>query len=368
MDSKNKKTKDDGQNQKRLEFSITDMRSREIPVMTEIKTSGRNYLNWGVDNKFPEYLWSMYLNSATLQSIINGTVDFITGNGIIVNGLPEVINSDGETLEEVISKISLDYMIYGGFAFNIIENGEGNPNEIYWMNVGDCRLDEDETKIFYCNKWNKYGVKPIEYPLFDPKKRQKSSVYYFKGHISRGVYPIPTYNGALAAIETSTEIGKFHLNNILNNMAPSAIISFNNGVPTDEEKKQIEKKMKDKFSGTENAGRFMLIFNNDKEHDVTITRLSEDNMDQKFQTLNSNTKQEIFTAFRAQPMLFGMLPDNTAFNKNEFLEAFELYNRCTVKPLQRDIKKAFKYIYGRDVIEFIPFSLDDNQINTVKDE
>ena len=91
-------------------------------------------------------------------------------------------------------------------------------------------------------------------------------------------------------------------------------------------------------------------------------------MDQKFQTLNSSTKQEIFTAFRAQPMLFGLLPDNTAFNKNEFLEAFELYNKCTVKPLQRDIKKAFKYIYGRDVIDFIPFSLDDNQINTVKDE
>lgn len=357
------KRKEGNKESHNLTFSIADMRSREIPIMSETRIAGKNYVNWGVDNKFPEYLWGMYLKSSILQSIINGSVDFISGNGIVVNGLPEFINSDGETLEEIVEKISTDIMLYGGFAVNIINNYEGGFAELYWMNVGDCRLDEDETKVYYCDKWNKYGAKPIEYPLFDPNKKQKSSVYYFKGHLSRGIYPIPTYNGALAAIETSTEIGKFHLNNILNNMAPSAIISFNNGVPTDDEKKLIEKKMRDKFAGTENAGRFMLVFNDNKENDVTITRLSEDNMDQKFQTLSKSTREEIFTAFRAQPMLFGMLPDNTAFNKNEFLEAFELYNKCTIKPIQRDIKKAFKNIFGRDVIEFIPFSLDENQIN-----
>ena len=84
-------------------------------------------------------------------------------------------------------------------------------------------------------------------------------------------------------------------------------------------------------------------------------------MDQKFQTLSQSTKEEIFTAFRAQPMLFGMLPNNTAFNKNEFLEAFELYNKCTVTPIQRDIKKAFRVVYGRDVIDFKTFSLGEEE-------
>ena len=355
-----KKVENEQQIIKNLEFSITEMRSREIPTISETKSAGKNYVNWGEDNRFPNYLWSMYLQSAILQSIINGTVDFVVGNGVIANELPEIVNSDGETLEEVISKITLDYMIYGGYAFNIIRNFDGDIAEIYWLNVGDCRLNEDETKLFYCDKWNKYGSKPVEYPLFDPKKKQKSSVYYFKGHISRGIYPIPTYNGALAAIETSTEIGKFHLNNILNNLTTSAIISFNNGIPTDEEKKLLERKMKEKFTGADNAGRFMLVFNNDKDHGVEIARLSEDNMDQKFQTLSQSTKEEIFTAFRAQPMLFGMLPNNTAFNKNEFLEAFELYNKCTVTPIQRDIKKAFRVVYGRDVIDFKTFSLSES--------
>ena len=78
--------------------------------------------------------------------------------------------------------------------------------------------------------------------FYDGKSRKGTSIFYFKGHITRGVYPIPKYNGALAAVETSTEISKFHLNNILNNFAASAVISFNNGVPEEDVKKKIEKR------------------------------------------------------------------------------------------------------------------------------
>lgn len=92
-------------------------------------------------------------------------------------------------------------------------------------------------------------------------------------------------------------------------------------------------------------------------------------MDQKFHTLNDSTKQEIFTAFRAQPMLFGLLPDNTAFNKMEFLESFELYNKTVIKPIQKVIMNIIDTVYNTyGAIEIIPFSLDEinnegNEIN-----
>ena len=83
-------------------------------------------------------------------------------------------------------------------------------------------------------------------------------------------------------------------------------------------------------------------------------------MDQKFHTLNDSTKQEIFTAFRAQPMLFGLLPDNTAFNKMEFLESFELYNKTVIKPIQKVIMNVVNTVYNTiDSIKIIPFSLDE---------
>lgn len=345
---------------KKFEFSMIPTNNREIPQLSEVRVSGKDYVNWGTDNKFPDYLWDLYLKSATLQSIINGNVDYICGNGIEFWKEDTVINKYGEEIDEFVKKLATDYEIFGGFAFNIIEDFDGNVAELYWMDMRNVRVDEDEKYVYYCEKWNKYGQKAIKYPIYNPAKRQKSSVCFYKSHLSRGLYPIPPYIGALAAIETSTEIGKFHLNNILNNLTSSAIISFNNGIPTDEEKHALEEKIKEKFSGSENAGKFLLTFNDSKENAVTVERLSEDGMDQKFHTLNDSTKQEIFTAFRAQPMLFGLLPDNTAFNKMEFLESFELYNKTVIKPIQKVIMNVINTVYNTiDSIKIIPFSLDE---------
>ena len=206
------------------------------------------------------------------------------------------------------------------------------------------------------------GAKAIEYEIWNPKKNQSNFVVYFKGHITRGVYPIPRFIGALAAVETSTEIGKFHLNNILNNLTSSAIINFNNGEPSEEEKKRIEKRLNDKFSGANNAGKNMIVFNNNKESAVTVERLSEDNFDKKFETLAKSTREEIFISCRATPALFGLNPENNGFSKAEFLEAFELYNKTVVKPIQNDIKRVFDKLFNvENSLIFNKFTLEDSE-------
>lgn len=350
-----------------MSFSIISNEARVIPAIIEKKMTGKEYVGYGEDNKFPQYVWNLYLKSAVLQGIVNGTCDFVSGNGIISNiPMNKIVNDEGEELEDIIRKLTVDYGIFGGFCFQVIKDFNGNFKEIYWLDMQNVRLNEDGDKAYYSEKWNQYGAKSVEYELWDPKKTQSNFVVYFKGHISRGLYPIPRYIGALAAIETSTEIGKFHLNNILNNLSASAIINFNNGEPTEEEKKRIEKKLDEKFGGAGNAGKNMIVFNNNKESAVTVERLSEDNFDKKFETLAKSTKEEIFIAHRATPALFGMNPENNGFSKAEFLEAFELYNKTVVRPIQNDIKRVFDKLFGVDnSIIFNKFSLDDSDVNKV---
>lgn len=352
----------------KFEFSVIEGPTRIIPDIIEKKLSGKEYVNYGEDNKLPEYLWNLYLKSAILQSIINGTVDFASGNGAILSEFimkfENNANKEGETLEEIVRKIFVDYNIYGGFAMNVIYDMEGKVAEIYWLDVQNVRLNEDGDKAWYSEKWGQWGAKAIEYPVWKPGKTYKSCIFYFKGHLSRGVYPIPRYVGALADVETSTEIGKFHLNNILNNLEPSAIISFNNGVPSKSEQKEIEKKIHEKLAGANNAGRFMVAFNDNKDNAVSIERLTEDHMDEKFQTLQKSTRENIFIANRATPALFGLNPENNGFSKEEFLEAFELYNKTVVIPMQKDVQRCFDKIFGIDgSILFNKFQLEDTVEN-----
>lgn len=334
--------------------------TRTIPDADSKKVNGKPYIYYGVDNKFPQYLWKLYNKSAVLQSIINGTSDYVMGNEIqyseSISNLAEMANSDYDKLEDVIKKNSIDYLIFGGFAIQILRTRTGNIGEIYWLDMNRCRVNEDRTKLYYSEDWSKWSPDFIEYDIYDPKTG-KGDVIYFRGHKTRSTYPVPIYIGALTSVEISTEISKFHLNAILNNFNVSAIINFNNGKPADPIREEMENKFNDKFCGSENASKFMLSFNNDKDHATEVIRLQGDDFDKKYEALTSNTMKDIFISFRATPALFGVNPENNGFSKQEFTESFELYNKTVVSPIQKDIARIYNNILGENAITFVPFSL-----------
>lgn len=356
------------ENKEQMNFSIFEQPVKVIPTFIEKENTGKPYLNYGIDNRFPNYLWDLYMRSALLQSIVNGTADYANGNGITysdssnVQRLADEANKDGETLEDIIKKITIDYLVFGGFAFQVIYNKLGEINEIYWLDFRNCRRSKDGSKIYYSEDWIKHANDYITYDIFNAENRKGTSVFYFKGHISRGIYPVPRYNGALSAIETSTEISKFHLNSILNNFSGNFIINFNNGQPSTDVQEEIERKIKAKFSGADNAGKFLVAFNDSKENGVTVERIQDDNFDKKYESLRTDTYKEIFIAFRAIPQLFGYSLEGTAFNKQEFTEAYELYNKTTVKPIQKDIERTFNKVFGTDdSLKIIPFTLEGDE-------
>lgn len=337
-------------------FFICDRQQPQSGLTLEKKVSGKDYLYWGIDNRLPQELFQLYLNCPIMSGIINGTVDFISGNEIVSQY--DTVNRDGETMTDIVRKIAMDYELFGGFAIQIINLPD--KKELYVLDMQRVRTDEDETKVYYCKNWGQYGSKIISYDAFNPTLNQPNSVLLYKGHITRDCYPIPRYIGALDSIRTSCEIGKFHLNNILNNLSSSAVINFNNGVPSEEVQKDIERRVNDKFAGAENAGRTIVTFNDSKENAVTVERLNEDRVDEKFNTLNKSITQEIFIAFRATPELFGFSSEGNGFSKTEFLESFELYYKTVVKPIQNDIIRVFDRIYGQEgVISFVPFQIND---------
>lgn len=350
----------------KLRFGIYDSTAKVVPTFVE-KDTNRPYLSYGNDNRFPQYLWDLYLRSALLQSVVDGTQNYVLGDGInynenaIIQKLSEEANKDGETLEDVIKKATADYLIFGGFALQIINNKLGEISEIYWLDFRNVRLNKDGDKAYYSDDWVKHANDYIVYDIFNPNVKQKSSVFYFKGHVTRGVYPVPRYSGALHAIETSTEISKFHLNSILNNFSGNFIINFNNGAPSPEVQEEIERKVKAKFGGADNAGKFMISFNDSKENGVSVERIQDDNFDKKYENLRTDTYKEIFIAFRAIPQLFGYDLENVGFNQQEYDSAFKLYNKTTVQPIQRDLQRVFNRIFGvEDSLSFIPFSLETN--------
>lgn len=344
-------------------FQIIENKTKVIPIFKESKLNGKKWISFGEQNDFPNYLFDLYLRSTVLQSIIEGIIDYTVGAGVKSQVLADEINTDGDTLEDLIKQILVDYMVTGGFAINVLRDAENRISELYWVDIRNVRLSDDGQIAYYSDNINGWGVKPEEIPVFDPNKHQKSSLFYYKGHISRGLYPIPRWSGAITAVETSTEISKYHLSAILNNFSPSAIISFNNGVPDEAQQEAIERKINKKFVGSENVNRLILSFSDGGENATTIEKLDSDNADQKFGTLKDSIFEEIFIAFRATPELFGMRKEGNGFNKQEYIEAFDLFNKTMIQPLQKDIVRCFDKIYGyKNSITFNEYRVFENKI------
>ena len=142
-------------------------------------------------------------------------------------------------------------------------------------------------------------------------------------------------------------------------------INFNNGVPSDEMKEEIERGVNEKFAGHTNAGRIAIAWNENKDSAVTITEPRVLDFGEKYKALASHVRQQIFTAFRANPNLFGIPTESLGFSQEEYESAFRLYNRTMVRPVQRQIVETYEYIYGKPgVLTIKPFSIEETTQET----
>lgn len=342
----------------------------------ETKHSGREYIDWGEGNLYPEYLQMLYENVPTLKSVIDGCVDYVCGDDITIlplNGLKAgKMNTKGDTILEQVQDISDDYFKTGGYALQIIRNAYGEVAEVYYCDIRFLRCNKDCSVFYYSEKWGRGGRgKVIVYPAFMPdldwnaltdeeRNRHASSILYVKKSRKR-TYPKPCYGAAVKACEMERCVDDFHLNAINNGFTGSYIINFNNGVPEDHIKEEIEEAFNEKFSGHENAGRVGFSWNPNKESATSIEKVEVEDFGEKYKSLESNSRQKIFTAFRANPNLFGIPTESLGFNAEEYESSFRLFNRTMIKPVQKMIVETYEKIYGQSgVMTIQPFSLEES--------
>ena len=136
------------------------------------------------------------------------------------------------------------------------------------------------------------------------------------------------------------------MNNIKNGLSPSMIINMNNGIPNEEERSIIEKKIGQKFSGSSNAGKFILSFNDNTDSQATIEPIQLSDAHQQYQFLSTESQEKILVAHRiVSPMLLGV-KNNTGLGNNadELEKASILMDNMVIRPFQNLMIDAFDKI------------------------
>ena len=347
----------------------------KVPVMLENKAG--KYITYGAFNEYPYYLLDNYRRSSKHNAIVNGKVNYIVGGGWqpgekmtveqqaryakFFDGL-----SEHDDLNDITEKLVLDLELFNGFAVAVTWNKMGTIAKMEHIPFEKIRVDKDE-RMFQVADWYDDAMIQLypkigdveKIPAFDADNRIGKQLFYYRVYAA-GVksYPLPEYMGGLAYIEADCQIANFHNNNLRNNFWGGYLINFNNGIPTPEEQGDIERQIKRKFSGTDNAGRFVVTFNDDVSKAPTLEPLTPSDMDKQFEILNKTVQAEIFISHRVvNPMIFGVKTEGQLGGRQELVEAYELFKATYVNDRVRKVERMINYLgsfNGVEGMELIP--------------
>ena len=327
------------------------------PEVIEVKN--KDWIGYGEDNDYFQYLIDRYNGSPTNNAIINGITQMIFGNGLDATDSQEKPEEYAQMKalfsEELQERCASDLKAMGNCAIQVIYNeAHTRITECYHFPIetirsGKCNADGEVNMYYYAPDWSKVNGrnKPQPIPAFGTSL-QPIEILYVKPYKTGFYYYSPVdYQGALQYCELEEEISNYHLNNIMNGLAPSMMINFNNGVPTEEEQQDIERAIQQKFSGTSNAGRFILSFNDNNTNQSTLEPVQLSDAHNQYQFLSDESMRKIMVGHRViSPMLLG-IKDNSGLGNNaeELKTASILMDNTTIRPFQNLlIKKGYNEI------------------------
>ena len=317
-------------------------------VKPEIKEYlGKKWVLNGDKNSFFRYIIDRYNGSVTNESVINTFCELIYGKGISKNGENEVY----EELNEIFNKREqkkciADRKIFGQYAMQILRAKGGGIAKILHLPIDKLGMELADDKgvinnVYYSDDWrnpNKYV--PTKYPVFMGEMNESIMVKMVQPYKpGKFYYSDPDYLASLQYADLEEEISNFSINHIKNNLSFGYVVNMNNGgALTPEQKDKIEFKIKQKLTGSSNAGNFILSFNDSKENEVTVIPLNANaEAHQQWESLQKIASEKIILSHGAFPALFGIeTASGFASNADELDVQSKLVQDYQISPIQNE--------------------------------
>lgn len=379
------------------------------PKVEAVKPVQNSIAQYGEDNRYPQHSIEQYKQSPTHSAICGWVGEMFAGNGFIFQGATEQwVKSvgDGRSINRIGKNLALDYKIHNGYCFQVRWAKDGKTiARIKYMDFSHVRklVDENGDLIAYlvCRDW-KTSTKPtdkgvIRLEVFDPERvtrkvydefgsvvqdaegrevvaineetgapyiDQPTQLYWYAGTCPGMVhYPYPTHVAADVSIKIDTLFQDFHVNNLLNGLLPSFMLSFNGPEPEEEEKKDFIRDLDKNLRGT-NGKKTIVVWGGDgvemKAHILDVK-----NNEARYLEIHKAAIQQIISGHRLpSPMLAGVAGTGTLGGNAQELEAsFQIAKITIIIPGQDALIEGLQHCFdqsGMDItvgiVAINPFS------------
>jgi len=363
---------------------------KDFMLPEEEKDRQLGFVKWGKKNDYPYFLIDLYNGSAWHQGIIKTKTFYIAGNGIevVTGNMDEFIRNQYSAFDmnEIAEQMAFDFEMFGGFCVKGTWNREGTRVALWeYLDVDRIRMSEDEKMYYISDDWSAMQQSSEKtnlrmFPALDENNRVGQFVLYYKepakkSRKEKGIYPKPTYQGGLTAIQTDVDIAKFHMYELQNGFKSGTLINMPSGFPeSSEELRRITDSIKGRTQSVEDAGEIIITFSDGADLAPSVQQLNGNDLDKRYSVTAASVQQNILVAHSVTaPTLFGVIQTGS-FNAAESADLFEIFKTTYVSARQKRIEwminymaKLGGYVGSVKLTDVMPLLIKETDANAVLD-
>ncbi len=336
------------------DIHILELAAYEQPTITESKRE--DWVEFGDDNNYYQFLIDCYTNSTTQNAIVNNTNRLVYGKGLSASDASRKPNEYASMMALFSKKCTRhlvsDLKLLGQCAMQVIYTKDRKKIAqvehipVQLLRAEKCNEDGKVEAYYYSDNWqDTKNYKPQRIPAFNTSK--EAIEIYFVAPYSVGLkyYALPDYIGCLPYCTLEESISEYLINEVNNGFSSRSVINFNNGQPSEEQQRLIKSKVLNQLTGTQGE-KVIVSFNNNAESKTTVDAMPVNDAPDLYSTLAEECQSKIMVGHSiVSPMLFGIASSNGfGSNSDELKDSFNLYLNMVIRPMQELLLDAFDEI------------------------
>jgi hypothetical protein len=334
---------------------ILSLSAYNSPVITESKN--KDFVEYGEDNNYFQYLIDRFLYSNTNHAIITGVANMVYGKGLDATDSNRKPNEYAQMMsivkKDCLRKVALERKLLGMASMQVIYlNGQVKSVEhfpIHTLRAEKCNDKGEIEAWFYHPDWSKYkkGDELKRIPAFKFGNGKEVEIYVIKPYISGYHYYTPIdYSGALPYAKLEEEISDYLINDVMNGFSGTKVINFNNNIPPEEKRQEVANDVKRKLTGSK-GDKVIVSFNASAENKTTVDDIPLNDAPAHYEYLAKECFEKLIVGHRVtSPMLLGIRDTGGGLGNNadEIETATRLFDNIVIRPYQLEIIEAIDEI------------------------
>jgi len=334
---------------------ILNLSAYTSPIIEESKN--KDFVQYGADNNYFNYLIDRFLYSNTNHAIITGVTNMVYGKGIAAtdsNRKPDQYAQMMSLIKgDCLKRVALERKLLGMAAMQVVYS-KSKVTRIDHFPMQTLRSEKcnDKGEIeawYYHHDWSKYRNGDVlkRIPAFGFGNGNEVELYIVKPYISGYYYYTPIdYSGALPYAKLEEEIADYLINDVMNGFSGTKVINFNNNIPPEEKRQEIANDVKRKLTGAK-GDKVIVSFNASQENKTTVDDIPLNDAPAHYEYLSTECFEKLIVGHRVtSPMLLGIRDTGGGLSNNadEIETATRLFDNIVIRPYQIEIIDALDVI------------------------